>query len=240
VRGELERAQLGRALVFGGDRVAQVGLRSARDYGRVGAEEVRMDRRVAVVTGANKGIGREIARQLAREEITVFLGARDEQRGQEAAEKLRAEGLDVRPLRIDVTDDASVAAAAAQLERDPGRLDILVNNAGIAIDDGKPSTVSIDALRRTYETNVFGVVRVTQALLPLLRRSDAGRIVNLSSGLGSLAQNSDPSWAYASVKFLAYNSSKTAVNAITVQFAYELRNTPIKVNAADPATWPPT
>ena len=193
-----------------------------------------MDRRVAVVTGANKGIGREIARQLAREGITVFLGARDEQRGHEAAEKLRAEGLDVRPLAIDVTDDESVASAAAQLERDPGRLDILVNNAGIAIDDGPPSRVSLDAVRRTYETNVFGVVRATQALLPLLRRSDAGRIVNLSSGLGSLAQNSDPSWAYASVKFLAYNSSKTAVNAITVQFAHELRKTAIKVNAADP------
>ncbi len=190
--------------------------------------------RVAVVTGANKGIGLEIARQLAREGITVYLGARDEERGRAAAEKLRAEGLDARPLRLDVTDDAIVAAAAAQLERDAGRLDILVNNAGVAIDDGPPSGVSLDVLRRTYETNVFGVVRTTQALLPLLRRSPAGRIVNLSSGLGSLARNSDPSWDFASVKYLAYNSSKTAVNAITVQFAYELRNTPIKVNAADP------
>ena len=193
-----------------------------------------MDRRVAVVTGGNKGIGREIARQLAREGITVFIGARDEARGREAAEKLRGEGLDARSLQLDVTDDASVAAAAARVEQEAGRLDILVNNAGIAIDDGPPSRVSIDVLRRTYETNVFGVVRVTQAMLPLLRRSDAGRIVNLSSGLGSLAQNSDPSWDYAAVKLLAYNSSKTAVNAITVQFAYELRDTPIKVNAADP------
>ncbi len=193
-----------------------------------------LDHRVAAVTGANKGIGLEIARQLAREGITVFLGARDETRGQAAAEKLRAEGLDARPLRLDVADDASVAAAAAFLERSAGRLDILVNNAGIAIDDGPPSRVSIDVLRRTYETNVFGIVRVTQAMLPLLRRSDAGRIVNLSSGLGSLTQNSDPRWDFASVKYLAYNSSKTAVNAITIQFAYELRNTPIKVNAADP------
>jgi NAD(P)-dependent dehydrogenase (short-subunit alcohol dehydrogenase family) len=190
--------------------------------------------RIAIVTGANKGIGLEIARQLAREGITVYLGARDEERGRAAAEKLRAEGLDARALRLDVMDDASVAAAVAQLERDAGRLDILVNNAGIAIDDGPPSRVSIDALKRTYETNVFGIVRVTQALLPLLRRSQAGRIVNLSSGLGSLSLNSDPSWDYASVKFLAYNSSKTAVNAITVQFAHELRDTPIKVNAADP------
>ena len=192
------------------------------------------ERRVAVVTGANKGIGLEIARQLAREGVTVFIGSRDEDRGRAAAEKLRAEGLDARPLRLDVTDDASVAAAASLLEKSPGRLDILVNNAGIAIDDAPPSRISMDVLRRTYETNVFGVVRVTQALLPLLRRSDAGRIVNLSSGLGSLTLNSDPSSPFAAVKYLAYNTSKSAVNAITVQFAYELRDTPIKVNAADP------
>ena len=192
------------------------------------------ERRVAVVTGANKGIGLEIARQLGRQGITVFIGARDEARGREAAEKLRADGLDARPLRLEVTDDASVAAAAAFLGQEPGRLDILVNNAGIAIDDGPPSRVSLDVLRRTYETNVFGLVRVTQALLPLLRRSAAGRIVNLSSGLGSLTLNSDPSWPFASVKYLAYNSSKSAVNAITVQLAWELRDTPLKVNAADP------
>jgi NAD(P)-dependent dehydrogenase (short-subunit alcohol dehydrogenase family) len=190
--------------------------------------------RVALVTGANKGIGLEIARQLARRGMAVFLGARDEARGRAAAEKLRADGLDGRPLRLDVTDDASVAAAAAHVETSAGRLDVLVNNAGVAIDDGPPSRVSIEALRRTYETNVFGVVRVTQAFLPLLRRSDAGRIVNMSSGLGSLTLNSDPSWSFASVKYLAYNSSKSALNAITVQFAYELRGTPIKVNAADP------
>jgi NAD(P)-dependent dehydrogenase (short-subunit alcohol dehydrogenase family) len=190
--------------------------------------------RIAVVTGANKGIGLEIARQLGREGVTVFLGARDEARGRAAAEKLRAEGLDARALRLDVTDDASASAAAAEVERQAGHLDILVNNAGIAIDGAPPSKVSIDVVRRTYETNVFGVVRTTQAFLPLLRKSSAGRIVNMSSGLGSLAQNSDPSWDYASVKLLAYNSSKTAVNMITVQFAHELRNTPIKVNAADP------
>ncbi|HVP29674.1 MAG TPA: SDR family oxidoreductase [Myxococcota bacterium] len=192
------------------------------------------ERRVAVVTGANKGIGLEIAHQLARMGVTVYLGARDEARGRAAAEKLRAEGLDARPLSLDVTDERSVAAAAALLERDAGRLDILVNNAGIFVDDGPPSRVSADSLRRTYETNVFGVVRVTQALLPLLRRSDAGRIVNMSSGLGSITQNSDPRSPFAAVKCLAYNSSKSALNAITVQFAHELRDTPIKVNAADP------
>jgi NAD(P)-dependent dehydrogenase (short-subunit alcohol dehydrogenase family) len=198
-------------------------------------KENRMPKpRVAVVTGANKGIGLEIARQLARDGVTVYLGARDEARGREAAEKLRGEGLDARPLRLDVTDDPSVAAAALSLEKDAGRLDILVNNAGIAIDDGPPSRVSLEVVRRTYETNVFGLLRVTQAFLPLLRRSEAGRIVNLSSGLGSLTLNSDPSWPFASVKFLAYNSSKSAVNAITVQLAWELRDTKIKVNAADP------
>jgi NAD(P)-dependent dehydrogenase (short-subunit alcohol dehydrogenase family) len=190
--------------------------------------------RVAVVTGANKGIGLEIARQLARKGIRVYLGSRDEARGREAAEKLRAEGLEVSPLRLDVTNERSVTDVVQQVEREAGRLDILVNNAGIAIDDGPPSRVSLDVIRRTYETNVFGLVRVTQAFLPLLRRSDAGRIVNLSSGLGSLTQNSDPRWPYAAVKFLAYNSSKTAVNAATIQFAWELRDTPIKVNAADP------
>jgi NAD(P)-dependent dehydrogenase (short-subunit alcohol dehydrogenase family) len=191
-------------------------------------------RRVAVVTGANKGIGLEIASELARRSYTVYVGARDEGRGRAAAEKLRAAGLDARPLALDVTSDASVAAAAAHVEKDAGRLDALVNNAGIAIDDGPPSRVSIEVVRRTYETNVFGVVRAAQAFLPLLRRSDAGRIVNLSSGLGSLTRNSDPAWEYAGVNFLAYNSSKSAVNAITVQLAHELRDTPIKVNAADP------
>jgi len=138
------------------------------------------------------------------------------------------------PLRLDVTDAKSVSAAAAFVEKDAGRVDELVNRAAIAIDDGPPSRVSDDVLRRTYETNVFGVVRVTQALLPLLRKSDAGRIVNMSSGLGSPAQNSDSTWDFAAAKYLAYNSSKTAVNAIKVQPAWELRDIPIKVNAADP------
>jgi len=192
------------------------------------------ERRIALVTGANKGIGHEIARQLGRQDVTVYIGARDEGRGRSAVEKLRAEGMDARPLRLDVTDPASVAAAAHTIAADAGRLDILVNNAAVALDDAPPSRLSLDVLRRTYDTNVFGLVSVTQAMLPLLRRSKAGRIVNLSSGLGSLARNSDPKWPFAGVKYLAYNTSKTAVNAITVQFAHELRDTPIKVNAADP------
>ena len=189
---------------------------------------------VALITGANKGIGREIARQLGARGITVLLGARDARRGEEAAAELRAGGADAHPVLLEVTDDASVQAAVATVTKEYGRLDILVNNAGIAIDDAPASQVSPDILRRTYDTNVFGLVAVTQAFLPLLKNSPAGRIVNLSSGLGSLTLNSDPNWDFAGVKPLAYNSSKAAVNMITVVFAAELAGTTIKVNAADP------
>jgi NAD(P)-dependent dehydrogenase (short-subunit alcohol dehydrogenase family) len=191
-------------------------------------------KKVALVTGANKGIGLEIARQLAKNGYTALIGARDEQRGQTAAQQLEAQGLDARFIRIDVTDQESIDAAAQTIEGQFGRLDVLVNNAAIAVDDAPPSQLDIEILRRTYDTNVFGVFAVTKAMLPLLRRAEAGRIVNMSSGLGSLTQTSDPNWIGAQFNFVAYTSSKSAVNAITVQFANELRNTPIKVNAADP------
>jgi NAD(P)-dependent dehydrogenase (short-subunit alcohol dehydrogenase family) len=191
--------------------------------------------RVALVTGANRGIGFEIARQLGREGFAVLLGARNAERGAAAAARLAAEGIDARPLALDVTDAASIAAAAATVARTVGRLDVLVNNAGVILDRGiRPSEVPLEVLRATYETNVFGAVAVTQAFLPLLRRSPAGRVVNATSELGSLAQNQNPDFEFAEVKQLAYNSSKTALNAITVQLAHELRDTPIKVNAADP------
>jgi len=192
------------------------------------------DRKIALITGANKGIGKEIARQLGAQGMTVLLGARDKTRGAEAAGELTRKGLDAHALLLDVTDQSSIDDAASQIESEWGRLDALVNNAGIALDRVPPSQLDLDTLRRTYDTNVFGVFAVTKALLPLLRKSDAGRIVNLSSGLGSLAQNSDPQWEFAGVKPLAYNSSKTALNMMTVLFASELRDTPIKVNAADP------
>jgi NAD(P)-dependent dehydrogenase (short-subunit alcohol dehydrogenase family) len=190
--------------------------------------------RIALITGANKGIGREIARQLAASGATVLMGARDAGRGEEAAKALAADRLDARFLRVDVTEQASIDAAAGRIETDFGRLDILVNNAGIGIDNAPPSQLEMDVLRRTYETNFFGVFAVTKAMLPLLRKSDGARIVNISSGLGSLTQNSDPGYQYARAKLLAYNSSKSSLNALTIQFAYELRDTPIKVNAADP------
>jgi len=192
------------------------------------------ENKIALITGANKGIGKEIARQLGAQGMTVLLGARDEGRGSEAAAELKQSGINAHAVRLDVTDEASIEAAARQIESEFGRLDVLVNNAGIALDTGPASTLEMDVLRRTYETNVFGVFAVTRALLPLLKKSPAGRVVNLSSGLGSLAQNSDPSWEFAPFKPLAYNSSKAALNMMTVIFAAELKDANIKVNAADP------
>ena len=189
---------------------------------------------IALITGANKGIGLEIARQLGTQGITVLIGARDEKRGSVAAEKLQAENIDAHAVQLDVTNQQSIDAAAKHIESEFGKLDILVNNAGIGIDNAPPSQLDMEILRRTYETNFFGVFAVTKAMLPLLRKAQAGRIVNISSGLGSLTQNSDPNYEYAQIKYLAYNSSKTALNAMTVQFAHELKDTPIKVNSADP------
>ena len=193
-----------------------------------------MTNQIALITGANKGIGKEIARQLGAKGITVLIGARDQARGDAAAAELREAGIDAHTQVLDVTDQASIDAAAATIEAKYGRLDILVNNAGIALDNTPPSGTTLETLRTTYDTNVFGLFAVTRALIPLLRKSDAGRIVNHSSGLGSLTLNSDPTWEFAGVKPLAYNSSKAAVNMITVALASELKDTPIKVNAADP------
>jgi NAD(P)-dependent dehydrogenase (short-subunit alcohol dehydrogenase family) len=192
-------------------------------------------KRIALVTGANKGIGFEVARQLAASGCTVLLGARNKQLGEEAAAKLAAEGLDVRYVAIDLDDRATIAAAANAIAGQFGQLDILVNNAGITTPgDGAPTVSSPEAIERTMRINFIGAVAVTQAMLPLIRKSASARIVNVSSGLGSLAQNSDPAYPYAFAKFLGYNASKAALNMLTVQLAWELRDTPIKVNSADP------
>ena len=192
-------------------------------------------RKTALVTGANKGIGREIARRLAALDCTVWLGCREPGRGEEAAAALRGQGGDVRLLPLDVADSANVARAAATLAGETDRLDILVNNAGVARDAGAaPSALAIAAMQATYEVNVFGPVRVTQALLPLLRAAPAARIVMVSGGLGSLALISDANHPFYPFNMLAYNSSKSALNAVAVAFAKELRDSPIKVNAADP------
>ena len=192
-------------------------------------------RKTALVTGANKGIGFEIARQLGRQGIIVLVGARSAERGKEAARKLREDGVEAREIVIDVTDEASIRSAVKEITDAYGRLDILVNNAGISRERGqKPSDTAVQAVRETFETNVFGVVAVTNAMLPLLRRSSTGRIVNLSSTMGSLAFAADPTSPYANLMLLAYNSSKAAVNSITLEYAKELRGTPIKINAVSP------
>lgn len=186
-------------------------------------------KKVALVTGANKGIGRAIARGLARDGFTVLLGSRDPGRGADAARAMEADG-DVRPIQLDVTDDASVRAAAQRVRRELRRLDVLVNNAGTNVDHHKPSEETADDLRAVYETNVFGVVRVTNAFLPLLRESPAGRVVNVTSKRGSLGEDG----AWAGEPSMAYSSSKTALNAVTVHYAREFAGTPIKVNGAAP------
>jgi NAD(P)-dependent dehydrogenase (short-subunit alcohol dehydrogenase family) len=193
-----------------------------------------MTTKIALVTGANKGIGLETARQLGACGFTVLAAARDEERGLEAERALRADGADARFIRLDVTDDTSVQQAADWIGREYGRLDILVNNAGIARGN-LPSETDLDAMREVYEVNVFGVIRVTNAMLPLLRRAPAALIVNVSSEVGSISSMTDPASPLAQMPAgLAYPTSKSALNMITAMYARELRDTPIKVNAANP------
>jgi NAD(P)-dependent dehydrogenase (short-subunit alcohol dehydrogenase family) len=192
---------------------------------------------IALITGANKGIGFATARQLGERGMTVLVGARDAERGQKAAQQLQEGGADARFLPLDVTDDGSVAAAAKWIETEYGHLDVLVNNAGIARGDlerGLPSDTTLGTLRAVFETNVFGVVAVTNALLPLLRRAPAARIVNVSSEVGSIAVMTNPEGALFVLTSVPYPASKAALNMTTAMYAKELRDTPIKVNAANP------
>jgi NAD(P)-dependent dehydrogenase (short-subunit alcohol dehydrogenase family) len=202
-------------------------------------------KKVALVTGANKGIGKETARQLAKAGMTVYAGARSKERGQQTVSELKEQSFDVRFLQLDVTDDDSVQNAAKQIENEFGCLDVLVNNAGIITEEERPSEVrastgvrpsgiTADSVRQTYEVNVFGVVRVTKAMLPLLQKAPAARIVNLSSPLGSLTLKADQEHLVSKVGLLAYGSSKAALNSITLYYANELRDTGILVNAANP------
>jgi NAD(P)-dependent dehydrogenase (short-subunit alcohol dehydrogenase family) len=192
---------------------------------------------IALISGANKGIGYEIARGLGAKKITVLVGARDAARGDAAVAKLKAEGVDARFVKLDVTDRETIRSATQWIEKEFGRLDILVNNAGISGTTDfseKPSGVDLAKVREVYETNLFGPIAMTQALLPLLRKSKHGRIVNVSSGLGSLTLATQPDSPTAQMAILGYNTSKTALNSMTVQFANELKDTPIKVNAICP------
>lgn len=192
--------------------------------------------RIALVTGATRGIGLETVRQLAQAGVHTLLAGRDRERAVEASLGLQSQGLPVEAIALDVTDGESIRAAVDEVQRRHGRLDILVNNAGVALDDwdSKPSEQSPETWRRTFDTNVFGVIEVTRAFLPLLRASGSGRIVNVSSVLGSIALQADPQSDYYAIKIPAYNASKSAVNAWTVQLAWELREAGIKVNAIHP------
>jgi NAD(P)-dependent dehydrogenase (short-subunit alcohol dehydrogenase family) len=202
------------------------------------------DKPVALVTGANQGIGLQIAKDLAARGFTVLLGSRDLARGEEAAKTIDG---DAHVLQLDVTDKASIAAAAQRVRNEFGRLDVLVNNAAIShtgrmagmsveqyAKSTRPSNVSLDEVRAVWETNVFGVLAVYQAMLPLLREAPAARIVNVSSGVGSLTMNSDPAYPWRSIFGPVYPASKTALNAITLAMAIELEPAGIKVNAVSP------
>jgi len=196
-----------------------------------------MNNKVALVTGATRGIGLETVRQLAQNDVHVILAGRDRAKAVAAADQLRAKGHDVEAITLDVTDENSIAAAAKQVATKHGKLDILVNNAGIMIDDTQktPSQQPLENWRKTFDTNVFGLIAVTQAFLPLLAKSSAGRIVNVSSLLGSITHHADPASPIYDYKApVSYNVSKSTVNAWTVQLAHELRNTSIKVNTIHP------
>jgi NAD(P)-dependent dehydrogenase (short-subunit alcohol dehydrogenase family) len=193
--------------------------------------------KIVLITGGNKGIGLETARQLGKLGFTILLGSRDEARGQEATATLTAENINAKAITLNITDLDTIQSAVKQIDDQYGALDVLINNAGVCLERGlPPSQLELTVLRNTYETNVFGSFSVTKALLPLIKKSPAGRIVNLSSGLASLTEYNNPgsdAEKYG-LNLLAYMSSKTAVNALTVLFAKELKDTPIKINSADP------
>lgn len=199
--------------------------------------------RIALVTGANQGVGYQLTKELVAKGVTVLLGSRNLERGQKAAEEIGAGAI---PIQIDVTDAASIAAAAERIRSEFGRLDLLVNNAGISnarpgkvamadyVGTSAASVVSIDEVRAIWDTNVFGVLAVYQAMLPLLRLSADARIVNVSSGVGSLTANADPAFPYRAIYAPGYAASKTALNGITLAMMIELEGTGIKVNLVSP------
>jgi NAD(P)-dependent dehydrogenase (short-subunit alcohol dehydrogenase family) len=194
--------------------------------------------KVALITGANKGLGLETARQLGKLGYTVLLGSRDALKGEVAARQLRDDGVKARVVKLDVTKQADIEAVSAEIESEFGKLDVLVNNAGVMIEKGwtknTTSETTLENLRSTFEANVFAVFAVTKALLPMLRKSEAGRIVNLSSILGSVSLQATKGSPTYGTKLFAYNASKAALNMLTISLAHELRNTKIKVNSAHP------
>lgn len=194
--------------------------------------------KVAFITGGNKGLGLETARQLGKLGITVVLGARDEAKGKAAAAQLQAEGVKAEAVGFDVTHPADYRKVFDYLDRKYGRLDILINNAGVSKEEfmagNRTSSTSAEVLHETFDTNFFGAVQLTQVLLPLIKKAPAGRIVNLSSILGSLALHADPKSPIYDAKAFAYDASKAALNSFTIHLAHELKGTKIKVNSAHP------
>jgi len=198
-----------------------------------------MSKKIALITGANKGIGFETAKQLGQKGITVIVTARNAANGNAAVTDLQKEGVDAEFLQLDVTNAADIQHTFDYINNKYGKLDILVNNAGIQVEDGDwgtntATTVTAEALHKTFETNFFSVVLLTNKLLPLLKKSDAGRIVNLSSILGSQALHSNPNSPIYASKLFAYDASKTALNAYTIHLAAALAGTSVKVNSAHP------
>ena len=195
------------------------------------------EKKVALITGANRGIGFETAKQLGEQGVTVLVGARTLASADETANKLKALGIDAYGIQLEVTSEADRKAAAKSIEEKFGKLDILINNAGVGASTGFTpvnSQVTDEELLRVFGTNVFAVAAVTREFLPLIKKSPAGRIVNLSSILGSLALHADPNSPIAHFKSFAYDGSKAALNAYTIHLAFELKDTPIKVNSAHP------
>ncbi|WBV56737.1 SDR family oxidoreductase [Chryseobacterium daecheongense] len=189
-----------------------------------------------LITGANRSIGLETAKQLSSKGLLVYLGSRSLEKGEAVVKELQDKGYqNIKAIEIDVTNPDSISEARNTIEREQGKLDVLINNAGIlGINPQTASETSIKDIQQVFDTNFFGVISVTQAFLDLLKKSDSPRISNITSGLGSLTLHSDPSWKYYHVKGAAYGPSKSALNAYTIVLAYELRELPFKVNVIDP------
>ncbi|MDV7699486.1 SDR family oxidoreductase [Chryseobacterium soli] len=189
-----------------------------------------------LITGANRSIGLETAKQLSAKGLFVYLGSRNLEKGEAVVKELNDQGFQhIKAIEIDVTNPDSIAAAKNSIEQEQGKLDILINNAGIlGTTPQTAANASIKDIQEVFDTNFFGVISVTQAFLELLKKSESPRISNITSGLGSLTLHSDPNWKYYHVKAAAYGPSKSALNAYTIVLAYELRELPFKVNAIDP------
>ena len=196
------------------------------------------EKKIALITGANRGLGFETARQLGGQDVKILLAARTKEKAEEAAKTLQAEGLDIEPVQLDVTKDTDINELAQHIENQYGRLDILINNAGIVKGENlfgnSTLEIPVEDIRDTFETNFIAPIKITRALLPLLKKSEAGRIVNLSSILGSNSEGSNPESVIYEAKGLAYNASKAALNTFTIHLAHAVQGTNIKVNSVHP------